>query len=244
MVKTTNKTTISFIVGFLILIGIVAVTKPPGLFDAIIPLLIMLSISLLVYAVAPFKNQIIGLNLGKIFDGRGLFGIFAINSFTRSLFLGLTFGGGFFLIAKFFPGASIGLPIIPNALSDNLRFSLIVLAYPIVEEIFFRGVILGYLRNTKIGKRSILFAVVVSSILFALAHVGAYITGIYNYPSFTEGFDSFKANISSFLAAFTMGSIAAFYILKTNVRNLVFTMIFHIILNLIIFTSLTVIFLS
>lgn len=225
MSKSNLKFTANFAFGMMFLLLVLVATQPPEIKNALFIYIAFFAVTAFTYLFAPFKSNLIGLEI------KGL-------SALRSVLYGATFGFGFWVITRLVPGASIGLPLLPGAISDQLRFFVIVFLAPIAEELVFRGAILGFFRK----KKNLTYAIVISSLLFSLAHLGAYVSGIYNYPTFVEGLSAFNANIGAFLAAFTFGAISAWFVSKNGIKNLLFSMVFHALLNLIVFANLSVIF--
>jgi membrane protease YdiL (CAAX protease family) len=189
--------------------------------------LFFLVVSYLIYSSSVYQSFLIGLsfkNLGKSFIWAAIF------------------GGGFYLVTKLFPGFSLGLPLLPNAISNELYFFIVIIVAPFVETIMFQGALLGYVREFNPSKSRLFWAVIIQAIVFALFHIGAYVAGFYAYPNFTEGLTAISANISAFISAFAFAFLAGLFVIKDGIRNLAFVAIFHLILNFIIFTNLTVIF--
>lgn len=209
----------------IILIGVLWGTNPPAK-DALGAYLIFSVIGVFAYTFSDFRNKLIGINTKNII-------------FSAMLALGL--GALFLLATKIIPGLSVGIPILPNAISDSLRFIIVVIFAPIVEEILFRGVILGFLLSITKGKQ--FRSIMVTSLLFAIAHLTAYVTGFYAYPNFTQGLEAFGANIASFIAAFLFSTVVSLFVLRRDVKNLVFAIVFHFIVNLIVFTTFASVFL-
>ncbi|MEM3075083.1 MAG: CPBP family glutamic-type intramembrane protease [Candidatus Pacearchaeota archaeon] len=156
-----------------------------------------------------------------------------------SIIFAVVLSGFFYLIVKFIPYFSLGLPIVPNAIADSLKTIIIIIFAPIVESVFFQSVVYVLLLNLFKSKS---FAFIGQAFLFALAHVSAYVTGFYNYPEFTQGLTAVYANIGAFLSAFLFAIIGMFFLLRDKINNLAFIITFHALMNLIILTSLVVVF--
>ena len=231
------KRTLTFITFFMILLAIVFVTNPPDVKSVILSYIVLLGVALLIYRTRDrgLKKALIPLSFKNAFNTKP-------GGFGRSLAWSLSIVTILFFLLKFAPGFSLGLPILPGAISDNLRFFIIVLVAPIVEEIIFRGAMLPFFLRTNFGMKSPNRALILQASLFALAHLGAYITGIYDYPGFTQGLSAVFANISSFLVAGGFGYLVGFIVLKPKVRNLAFAIILHMGLNLIVLNVFTIIF--
>ncbi len=121
---------------------------------------------------------------------------------------------------------------------------MIVFVAPIMEEGFFRVLLLAFFLSTAWGRKSPGRAILAQAILFAFAHLGAYITGIYDYPNFAQGLSAFSANVSSFLVAGGFGFLAGFIVLENNFiksRNILISIILHMGMNLIILGAFSII---
>jgi len=140
----------------------------------------------------------------------------------------------FYLVTLFVPGMSIGYPSLPASISDSLKFFLVVIVAPIVESIFFQGALYAYVHNFGNGKKKYRWiAIFVQAIAFSMFHIGAYVTGFYNYPGFTEGMSAIYANISGFIVAFVFALIAGIVVTANGVKNLIFAIVFHLGINLV-----------
>ena len=226
VVKSENNNVIRLIFALAFLLAFLFVINPLTR-TALGIYLFFLVVSYLVYSSSVYQNVLIGLSKRNI---------------GRSLIWAAILGGSFYILTKFFPGFSLGLPILPNAISDQLKFFIVVGVAPIVETIMFQGALFAYVREFNPSKSRMLWAVIIQAFAFALFHIGAYVSGFYTYPTFTEGLSAIGANISSFIAAFAFAFLAGIFVIRDGIKNLAFVAVFHFILNLIIFTNLTVIF--
>ena len=224
--KKENGRLISVIIGLILILAILWATNPPAK-DALGAYLIFSGVAFFIYRFSSFRNKLIGIRTDNV---------------VPSLGWALLLGGGFWLSTKFIPGFSMGLPLLPGAIGDTFKFVIIILIAPVAEEIFFRGIVLGYLRSLSIFKNKLFLVIIIQAALFSLAHLVAYVTNFYSFPNFTSGMTAFNANISAFLAAFVFGTVVAYFVTRNGIRNMVFAIFFHAILNLIIFTSLVVVF--
>src|SRR3990167_8304721 len=129
----------------------------------------------------PNKN-VVRLGIGFLFLLLLLIGIDGGSKLVRSLLLALFIGVVFYVSTKLIPGLSLGLPILPNAISDQLKFFIIVICAPIRSELLFRGSLMGYTRTYNPSKRFLIIAIIIQAVLFSLLHVGAYITNFYELP--------------------------------------------------------------
>jgi membrane protease YdiL (CAAX protease family) len=223
MIKQENKAVRVIIIAMAFLLSFLFVVNP--LSQSIISVyIIFLIIAFWIYSMKEYQLELIGISTKTL---------------GRSLIWGLSIGGLFYLATKLVQGLSFGLPLLPNAISDQLKLFIIVLVAPIVEEIFFRGSLLAYLRDTLPTKKNIWMAIIVQAVIFSIFHLGAYITGFYSLPSINVGLMAINSNISAFISAGLFGMIAGIIAVKT--KNLLSTIILHSLINLIIYTTLSVI---
>ena len=225
MIKTENNNVIKVGFGFLFLLVFLYVINPLSSRALTIYFFLTLA-SIFVYRSGEFQQSLIG--TGK-------------RNLGRSIFYGLLLGAIFILVTKFIPGFSLGVPTLPQAVSDELKFLIIVFIAPVVETLFFPGALLGYVRIFKPTKRNIILAVIIQAIAFSLFHVGAYIAGFEALPSLGDAFIAISSNFTTFFAAFVFATISALFVLRDGIKNLVFIGVFHFIINLFIYTSLTLI---
>ena len=223
--KKESKNVRMLAVGFIIALVFLFGTNPPAR-NNLLTYILFFGLSFFIYGLPSVQKHIIGIsqkNLG------------------RSIGFGFLAGGGYYLLAKIVPGLSLGLPILPNAIGDGLTFFLVVVVASVGEELAFRGGLLAYIRIFKPTKKNITLAIILQGVLFGLAHVGSYIVGFYNYPNLPAGLTAFGANIGAFMIATTFGILAGYFVTRDGIKNLAFAIIFHSLLNLIIFTSLAII---
>lgn len=156
---------------------------------------------------------------------------------AKSILWGVGVGGLFYLVAKI-TGLSIGLPNLPQSIGDTVRNVIILGFAPIIESVFFQSVVYAFIYSRTKSEKTALFG---QAGLFSVAHVSAYISGFYNYPSFTEGLSAFYMNIGAFVSAFLFAIIAMYILNKPKIRNLAFPIVFHFIMNLVLAFLLSVI---
>ena len=183
----------------------------------------MIIVSIVVYSIKDFRENLFG--LGK-------------NNLGKSLLFAALFAGGFWLLTRIIPGFAIGTPLVPQSIGGTIRGIVIVGFAPIIESVFFQSVSYAVLRSF-LSKG---FSIVGQAVLFSFAHIAAYVTGFYNYPSFAQGLDAATANISSFIAAFIFAIVGMIILVRPRINNLAFIIVFHGLLNLIILTTLVVLF--
>lgn len=224
-----NLTVRNIIIGMAFILSFLWVVNPPSR-GAVGINLVFLVVAFLVYRAKEYQDDLIGVSKKNIWASVGY---------------GVVFTFLFFLITLVVPGMSIGFPSLPASVSDSLKFFLIVLIAPVVETIFFQGALYAYISNfdTSITKRRKWIAIIIQAVGFSIFHVGAYVSGFYMYPGFTEGMSAIMANISGFIVAFLFALLAGWFVTRDGVRNLVFVIVFHLGLNLIAYSLAIAVFL-
>lgn len=220
------KNTIKISVAILFLLAFLYVVNPPAQAPLAI-YIIFIIVAIAIYSLKQFQSSLIG---------------FSSNRIGTSVVLAIFLGGIYYFATKLIPGFSLGLPLLPQAISDTLKFFIVVIVAPIVETIVFQGALLGYVRSFNNSRRQLVIAIVIQAAVFSTFHLAAYISGFYSLPSFVEGLSAISANLSAFLAAFLFALIAGIVVVNNGIRNLTFVAILHLILNLIVYTSLSVVF--
>lgn len=223
--QKTLRNVSRFIIGLVLVLAIIYGTNPPSR-NTMLTYAVFLVASFVVYNSRIYQRFLIGLGTKKL---------------LTSIIVGSSVAGGFYLLTRFLPGFSLGLPLLPNSISDQLKLIIVVFVAPPAEEIFFRGALLAYLREFNPSESRIQIAIIIQAILFAFAHLGAYVLGFYNYQTLTQGLGAIGANTSVFLTAFVFAYLAGFLVTRKKIGgNLWLTIILHMLLNLIIFTVLTI----
>jgi len=210
--------------GMLAFLIFIAVTNPPGR-EVMITFSLLLGFSL--FALSNFKKSN---NLGL------KFGIIPI-------ILGIVFGVGFILISAFVPGFSIALPLLPQTIGETLRSGIILYVAPIVEEFAYLVALLAILTKFKFSDTSKMFLI---SMAFSLSHLSAYIFGIYDYTTLTQGLSAFYSNLAVFSSAFIYRFLTVFLvlrgdkvpILRSKVTNILFFITMHSVINHIVLFNL------
>ncbi len=229
--KALGFTSLAIIVVLVLLSLLIAGNN--SLLQTLAVYIVFLLVAVLIYRSPMLKPYLLTINKDNL-------------GFSVALAVGIS--GAFYLLTRIIPGFSIGLPNLPQSIGSQVRQVVIFGFAPFIESIFFQSIVFALLLfigleylNMKKGT-AISFALFGQAIIFALSHVAAYISGFYNYPDFVSGVGAFQANIGSFIAAFTFAVIAQSLTLWKKVNNLVFTIIFHALLNIIIFVALSLIF--
>jgi membrane protease YdiL (CAAX protease family) len=181
---------------------------------------IILVISLFFYYSKDYERYLIGFstkNIGKILTWTGILGVVI------------------YMVIKYLPGGSILLPYMPGQLSDDFNAIIFpILFAPIIEEIFFRGALMGFVRKFKPDKSGIWIAIIISALAFSLFHLARY-TGLGDLgtlPNIGYLISAFSSNIVPFLFAFIFGIVAGWFVTRDGVRNLLFVILLHFLWNL------------
>ncbi len=177
--------------------------------------------SLVVYYLPQFQEELLGLKLGK------------------NLIIAVCIGAGISLFAwglsQVNPALSIGMPFISLAIRDDLRFFFIVFMFPILEEIFFRSVMQGGLME--VYGLSPMKANIIQTIFFMFYHLYAYGVVLGAYALWVEAYGAFAAVSGLFIAAGTMGFIWGWAARHRKIENIALNIVSHIIINGILFTA-------
>jgi membrane protease YdiL (CAAX protease family) len=223
-IEKSNKNVRNIAVGVLFVLALFWLINPLTRF-ALGIYLVFLGVSILIYSLRDYQRELVGIssrNLIKSFIWSGLVSF------------------GFFLVTRFIPSFSILYPQLPNAVSDNLRVFIIFAVAPICEELFFRGSLLGYLRSfSKPSSKRIWISIILTALAFSIFHIVAYAGDIAGLSNFSQVLGAFGSNVSAFFSAMIAGTLFGYLAVKTD--NLTSAIIAHSLLNIIIYTSLTII---
>lgn len=178
--------------------------------------ILFLVIAFLIYSSSQYQRTLLGIEAKKV---------------GASLIYGVIIGVLYVVLTNLIPGLAIAVPLVPGAISTQLKFFIVVIVAPIVETIFFLGALLGYIRAFNPNKRKLAIAIVIQAVAFALFHLGTYIIGLYDLPGFTSGFLAFSANISVFISAVIFGLLSGYLVTREKFRGLLIAMIIHLIIN-------------
>lgn len=192
----------------------------PGMIGLILSL-----VSLVFYYLPAYQEKLLGIKTKTIFI---------------SLVSGVGFSIVFWILNQLSPAFSIGFPNLSLAISKDVRFILIVVLFPICEEIFFRSVLLGGLMEVYKMKEGV--ANVLQSLAFAIFHLAAYGLALGAYSRWIEAFSAFNAILGLFLAAGFMGFLWGYISRRDGIKNILFNIISHSAINAILFTAAVVYF--
>lgn len=238
--------------------AILSVSKENKLVVALVGISLFLALWIfIVYPDPTLKNAcmiygfmaIIGLGFytNPAFDGY-VVGIPKKNLFT-SLIVGGVLGGAFVVLPRIVPGLSLGIPLIPNSVEGSLRFIVICIFAPILEEVLCRGSLLGFVNYlNKKGRRNeaiVWLAIVIQALFFVGLHFLAYSNGWYNAPTWlgaTGVFANLSAVSASLILAGVFGLVTGYIVSRDGLRNLSISIVAHFIVNTTLFVGLSVAF--
>lgn len=218
MVTQDSKNVRNLILGVLIILAGFYTIFPP-LRESLNIFGVMLIISFIAYNAKEYQEELEGINLKK--------------GWLNMVALGASAGAIFVVVTSLVPGLSFAYPLLPNAISDTFKFILVVFFAPIVEEVFFNGVVLAFFKN--LWPKRKWTNITLKSIAFASFHAGAFVAGFYLLPDLATGISQLLAVTGSFTVAFIYGMISGHFIWSKK-NNLMFTIPFHMIINLLVFS--------
>ena len=231
-VKEDNKLVVNILIFLLALNVLLYVVYPPlrtatGIYGFLVV------IALGVYTNGTFQDYLIGIKKSNLF---------------KVLLIGAGFGLAFVILPRFIPGMSMGIPLLPAAVEDNLKWVVICLFAPIIEEILTRGALLGLVkymeRNRGISTFELWVAIIAQAIFFTLLHATSYAAGWYEAPTWMGAFGTLSAVSASLLAAFLFGVAAGWFVTRDGIENLGVSIVAHYIINQILFVQMSVVGLS
>ena len=139
--------------------------------------------------------------------------LFDRSDWKKDVIVGVLIGAGFIVANFLIPAIAIGMPSLSMSLGDISRWLVIGLVAPVVEEILFRGALIGFISHWK--KIPLLLAGVISAVAFMIYHLTAYGASL--------------AVAGAYLGALIFG-LLAFFVTKWR-NNLLPAIIMHSIFN-------------
>lgn len=213
MVTENNGRLIKYFIFPTLLINLLIMGAVPEYRTAGSIYLIFSLVGLVFYYLPPFQESLIGVKKEVFLGiGQGVAGAIA-----------------FMVIQRIIPSFSLGLPSVPLALVDSVKFVIIVYIAPTVQEYVFRGALLGALRDNDLYKLSFWKANFTQAGLFSLEHLVAYGIFLGQLATLTELYGAFAAVVGLFVAAFLFGLFAGWLANKTG--SLLPSIVSHMIIN-------------
>lgn len=152
--------------------------------------LVMVSFSLFVFSQRRFKEEVTGIKKG--FSG---------------IFYGIIVGAGFLVLSAISPAFSLLTPTLSLTIAENLRFFVLVILGPWVEEIW-RSATLAIFHD--IYKWTFWKRNIVQAMVFAALHTLVYGITLGAYDSYVQLYGAVLAIGGSLLAAFIFGLISGY----------------------------------
>lgn len=120
---------------------------------------------------------------------------------------GLGIGGAFLILSAISPSFLLLTPTLSLAVSEDIRWAIIVILAPIAEEVW-RSAIIGYIRDIykwKFGGTN-----VAQAVIFALLHTLVYGVAFHAYDQWYQVYGAFNAVAGSLIAAFVFGLLSGY----------------------------------
>jgi len=186
---------------------------------------------------------------------------FITNTSMQDYFIGIPFSaktfvwmiGGVFvglaILSLSYFGLSIGVPLLPNSIGNNLRWIVVSVFSPIFEDIL-RFSLFGFVlyltrkcskSSCSINKKYVLLAVTIQALFFVVIHFSAYATGFYEAPTALGAFTGLSAVSASLIAAFIFAWITGFICSLDGVKTYALSIVAHFVINTVLFVKLTVV---
>ena len=231
-VKEDNKLVVNLLI-FLLAIDVLLYVVYPPLRTATGIYGFLVVVCLGIYTNGTFQNYLIGIKKSNLF---------------KVILIGAGFGLAFVILPRFIPGMSMGVPLLPATVGDNLKWVVICLFAPIIEEVLTRGALLGLVkymeREGGIGTFELWAAIIIQAIFFTMLHATSYAAGWYEAPTWMGAFGTLSAVSASLLAAFIFGIVAGWFVTRDGIENLGVSIVAHYIVNQILFVQMSVVGLS
>lgn len=183
--------------------------------------LILSIFTILIYLTPEFKKNIVGID----------------KKITKGIFWGVGGAFVFLIIAKILPGFSLLTPELPFSLLQGVRGIIIIFFAPVLEESLFRSSLL-HIFQTSYGLSFTTSNILQGGVIFPAFHGLAYGILLSSYKTLIELFGATQAIAGSLVVAGVYGIIAGLLIKRFN--SILVVIIMHIIINAIIFFTLSV----
>jgi len=175
---------------------------------------LMATFSLVVFSLKRFEKEVIGIK----------------KEIAMPLFIGAGTAIGFFLISKLIPSFSLLTPTLSLSISQDIRFFVIVILAPWIEEAW-RSAVIGFIDDVykpkKFWKTNL-----AQSTMFSSLHTLVYGLALAAYTNWFEVFGAFNAIFGSLMAALAFGLLSGFMMKKFG--NIIPSGIAHQIINFIL----------
>jgi membrane protease YdiL (CAAX protease family) len=164
---------------------------------------------------------------------------------TKGLFRAILIGGfiGFVIIIVPKIGLSIGVPFVPTSLESNLKWVIICIFAPFIEEIATRGALLGFMlylqsKNKTPSKKVLWIAIILQAVFFMIIHATAYSQGWYSAPTIGGALNQLSAVSASLISAGIFGILMGYLVTRKGINSLAVSITAHYVVNQFIFIQL------
>ena len=224
-IEEANGNVVKWIIAPLLIFSLILFVILPEFRPAGVIALILGFWALFFYLQPAYQEDLLGIQTATIFP---------------AILLGALVPIGFWLVNKMiFPLFVIGMPNISLSIGSDVRFILIVVIFPWLEEVALRGATIAFLMKTY-GISEWKANLIQAWGIFLPLHLLAYGVLLSAYKSWIEVYGAFNAISGLFLAVGIMGTIFGWIGRKDGVRNLVANGLAHSLVNLLLFTGAVV----
>ena len=171
---------------------------------------------LFIFSLSRFKEELIGIR----------------NRYFGQILVGLVAGIGFLVLSAISPVFSLLTPVISLSVAEDLRFLVIVIMAPLLEEPW-RAATIALIRD--VYKSSFTKAMIISAILFGLLHLFVYGVLLSGYDTWIQAYGAVKVISGSLLAAVIFGVLSG--LLIKRYKSILPSLIAHVIINFVIFSK-------
>lgn len=193
--KKDNDKVLKFLIVPLMFVSFLGLFVYPPLRLAFGLYLVMSLWALNAYRLATYKEEIYGIR----------------KKIVRNYLIGLGVGGGFLLLSVISPSFSLLTPTLSFSVSEDIRWVIIVILAPLVEEVW-RSSTMGYIRD--IYKTKFRTTNIIQALMFAALHTLVYGLAFNAYDTWVGVYGGFYAIGGSLLAAFIFGLISGYMMEK------------------------------
>lgn len=227
--KNEIKNVRRFLIFPILVIGILSVVILPDFWQVGLTIFVLSLTSLVVYNNPEYQKDLIGIK------GEGNFFTIWFSKKNRlPIILGVIFAVGFYILNSLLPSFAIGFPTLSLSINSNIRWFFIVILFPILESIFFLSVLIALMkRHWKVSENK---AIIIQMFFFMAFHLLAYGVIFGAFETWTELFGTLTGTIGLFVSAGIMGFLWARVSRDKKIKNILFAIVSHMIINGILFS--------
>ena len=228
-VKEDNQIVVIGIIIFLVL-SIILYVVYPGLKTATGIYGFLCLIALGIYTNPAFQDYLYGIE----------------KSLKTFLWIGAGIGIGlaYIILTRLVPGLSMGLPLVPQSVDSSLRWVIICVFAPFIEDVLrfsILGLVLYIRRKDGISKGELWLAIILQAVFFMCLHAFAYSGNWYQAPSWIGAITIISSVQGALFAAFLFAMLTGWFVSRDGVKNLTISIIAHFIVNFILFVNIAVV---